>query len=384
MTTQRLNVDGGLRLSGAGTTLVIDTLTGSGRISVSTGATLTASVFSAGGVDITGGTVNTPSAPRNFSITGGTLNLTGGTGITDITGSLFLHGGAIEMIQNGVPADGLGNLHTVEGSVDLGQGTITTAQLDNSGFFNVADEFGLPTNLWVLGDMGNSGTLQAQSGGAITIGGTMSNTGTFGLDTGGTASVYRLSNAGTASFRDGTHLTAQSIWNSGLIGWTNASACVGLLANIGTISINQSTFDASAGCDPFTDGTLTEVISAAGNFGTININGPATLRGMLHVSLGSGYTPSIGQSFDFLDFTPGMLSGTFTGISDSVFNNGGEQWVLSYDYAAGRVILTATGLDILTTPINADAPEPGSIRLIVAGLAALAVLLQACLQAGGG
>ena len=66
--------------------------------------------------------------------------------------------------------------------------------------------------------------------------------------------------------------------------------------------------------------------------------GSVALNGELHVTL-SGYDPPVGQEFKFLTFTPGALSGTFSGVSSN-----GENFVVDYDNSGGYVALVAEGI----------------------------------------
>jgi hypothetical protein len=59
---------------------------------------------------------------------------------------------------------------------------------------------------------------------------------------------------------------------------------------------------------------------------------------LLHPVLLNGFTPTIGESFIFLNSA--SLTGAFSGINNQVFNNGTERWVVTY--GPSQAVLTAT------------------------------------------
>src|SRR4029077_15387200 len=87
-------------------------------------------------------------------------------------------------------------------------------------------------------------------------------------------------------------------------------------------------------------GTLLIDIAGAnsGQFSVLDVLGSAELDGLLHPMLLNGFTPTIGESFTFLDYA--SLTGAFSGIQDAVFNDGTERWVVTYQ--ATDAVLTAT------------------------------------------
>src|SRR4029450_2267956 len=61
-----------------------------------------------------------------------------------------------------------------------------------------------------------------------------------------------------------------------------------------------------------------------GDFSVLNVLGNANLSGFLDPVLLSGFVPTIGDSFIFLNYA--SLTGGFSHILHPVFNNGTEQW----------------------------------------------------------
>ena len=79
----------------------------------------------------------------------------------------------------------------------------------------------------------------------------------------------------------------------------------------------------------------------------------------------NGFTPTIGESFTFLDYV--CLTGAFSGIQNQVFDNGMERWVVTYQ--ATQAVLTATK----------NVPELGStLLLLMLSLVGLATYRQKC------
>ena len=129
-----------------------------------------------------------------------------------------------------------------------------------------------------------------------------------------------------------------------------------------------------AGCDPQTDSPLTEIIESAGIFGVFDYSGPATLGGTLDVELQNGFIPAVGESFEFIQFPADDLSGAFDNITNDLFNNNTEQWVLTYDNADGNVRLTAEAASAAPTP------EPSTMLLIGSGLLLMGCRIRPRLQ----
>jgi autotransporter-associated beta strand protein len=86
-------------------------------------------------------------------------------------------------------------------------------------------------------------------------------------------------------------------------------------------------------------GLLINIAGAnSGQFSLLDVLGSADLHGFLDPVLLDGFTPTIGQSFTFLDYA--SLTGAFSGIHDAVFNDRTERWVVTYH--ATDAVLTAT------------------------------------------
>ncbi len=300
------------------------------------------------------GTLNTAYLPDNHKSIGidGVMNITGGgLGYTDVpVNTSLVVAGMVNVINAGVTTNGLANLATVEGYLYLdlranGPINLSVNSLQApgevalyGGQFSIADSMTVQ-NLSVLGNkLSVAGTLDAESGSYATA--------LFG-DLTSRLEVATLSNHGTS-----------------VLGGT---ACLGSISNGGSLSFaNAAPLDGSAGCNPLTDGTLTEIISDT-SFGYINDSAEVVqFGGLLNVSLANGFVPTVGQSFNIIEFSgPASDGSTFAGVRNPYFNNGTEQWALSY--SSGRVTLTAEAVE----PGSA-APEPGTLALFGTGLIVIA------------
>jgi len=88
----------------------------------------------------------------------------------------------------------------------------------------------------------------------------------------------------------------------------------------------------------------------AADFSVLNILGNANLNGYLDPVLLSGFVPTIGDSFTFLNYT--SLTGEFSHIRHQVFDNGMLQWSVIYE--DNHAILT----------VEQHVPDQGSTFLL--------------------
>ena len=115
---------------------------------------------------------------------------------------------------------------------------------------------------------------------------------------------------------------------------------------IGTLTVNSYT-------QPVGSGRLLIDIAGtgAGEFSVLDVLDIANVNGFLEPVLQTGFIPSIGDQFTFLDY--GSIFGAFR-FQNPVFDNGMERWVVSY--GATDAVLTAT----------ANTPDEASTLLLLA------------------
>lgn len=136
------------------------------------------------------------------------------------------------------------------------------------------------------------------------------------------------------------------------------------------IGVRSGSFTAANGYQQLANGTLDELIAGKTAFGVIDVSGPAGLDGTLDVTLESGFIPTVGDQFAFLDFTPGDLTGTFANFLGQTFDNDLEKWGIEYNNTGGAIVLVAESATTSPTP------EPGSLLLLGTGLLGVAFLIR--------
>ena len=132
----------------------------------------------------------------------------------------------------------------------------------------------------------------------------------------------------------------------------------GTLQPLGTLTINGNLKDLS--------GLFDEFIGSSTN-GVVDVNGNARLgsASALNIELASGFTPFFGETFILMDYF--KLNGDFGNAPSSGFQMDGLNWTIDYDYGGHEIVLDAG------SPVSPTAtPEPGSLLLLVIGLAILA------------
>jgi hypothetical protein len=87
--------------------------------------------------------------------------------------------------------------------------------------------------------------------------------------------------------------------------------------------------------------------NAQSEFDRLSVSGDVSLAGTLQISLINGFTPTLGDSFDILDW--GTLSGTFSTLQLPALGNN-LAWDTSQLYTSGVISVTTV-------------PEPGAAAL---------------------
>ena len=378
----------------ATTTTLIGTITNGGLISLNSGGSLT-DVRLSGDVTLTGGGTLDMSNNTNNRILGTVganrlinvnntiqgsgqigVNLMGFTNqgtvlanqsalLTIDTSSGFtnqgilqsLAGSTLSIIGAGTEFSNFAGTTLTGGSYLIGSGTSTTAtiQFDNADIVTnqatiVMDGSGarILNRNTILNGISNLTTNGAQGDFTIRNGKNLSTNAAF-------------SNAGGVTVGDLSTLTigagAGVFTNSGTLDGTGT--IVGTVINSGSVNPGSSpgtltvngTYNQSAG------GALNIEIASLSSFDQLFVLGQAFLDGTLNVSLLGGYLPSVGDSFQFMQFS--SLTGAFANLNG--LNIGGGLFFSQ--------VVTASGISLV---VGSEVPEPGTWLLLGLGLAAIA------------
>jgi hypothetical protein len=304
------------------------------------------------------------SALANLTTVEGALVLSNGqdTQITPSGGTFTLtgtdggFGGAFLLYRNSTVHIN-GNFDNASGGMAVGDyQQVDASNLYVSGTLTLGS--GTSLQIWGQGAMVSAGSLNVMSGGVLVpftdgtlrVNGDVTNSGCIGYCEGGPAggNTYDIggtfNNTGGFATLAGDQMIAAAVVNSGYM-----SFAAGARLNVGSLTLNPGS-------------GLNIGISGLNSFGMILATGSVALNGELHVTL-YGYNPPVAQEFKFLTFTPGALSGTFSGVSSN-----GENFAVDYENSGGYVALVAEG--------NSSVPEPGSFVLVGSGVLSLAAMAR--------
>ncbi len=350
-----------------------------------------------------GGLVNKGSI---FIAPGTNVGITGPAGVTDIPkgASWFIGGGITGGSQS---QSAFAHLAGIEGSLDVEGSNLPLVlgsngnTIHNSGSFQIGSGFG-DTVVTVLDNLSNSGNLAvAYPGGypypplrqrgssTLNIAGNLTNqaTGTLSVNSRpddtyspSALNVQNLVNYGTANFQFGTASTAQRLENAGTMnigpgGYNGEPSNIGSLA-VGTLKLDKGgvlTVWEMGGLLTVGSGTVPAGFTGYDQFGNgeldlaggeLDVQGPVDLNGTLNIMLGNGPQP-IGAVFTVL--TGGPVTGTFSNIEGDVFDGGRERYLITYG------AFSPYDKDVTLTVESNTTPEPGSVVLVLLGLAGILV-----------
>ena len=271
--------------------------------------------------------------------------------------------GGINKTGNGTLT--LGGTNTYSGTTNIAAGTV---QVGNGGL----------TGTLGSGAVSNSGQLVFNRDGVLSVPNNISGTGTVrqngpGVTDLGGANTY----TGATTVDLGTLRVSGSVSGSAItvnaLGTLGGTGTVGLVTvNGGTIAPGASPGTLSTGNVLFNGGTLSLEFNgnAAGMYDQLNVAGTVTLQSNVALAINFGYTAGVGDTFtivknDLAEAVGGPGLFTFAGnpLNDGdMFSDFGNFTSLTIDYNGGD------GNDVVLAVV----PEPGSLVMLMGGLAVLA------------
>jgi hypothetical protein len=205
----------------------------------------------------------------------------------------------------------------------------------------------------------------SQSGGSTDVSGTLltksyqQSAGTTLIETGGivTANAFNAS-GGTVTVNGILDPTAVEIGSRATL--QGGGLVNGNVFNHGNFMAgtpgSPMTFNINGNYTQNATGIFTEMIGTKGS-GLLNVSGAATLvsGASLDVQLAAGFDPKNGTTYTIMNYS--SEKGTFT-LTDPYFDNGKQEWRVSYGNGGGDdIFLTAEATKVVT-------PEPSTMLLV--------------------
>lgn len=293
----------------------------------------------------------------------GSFTLTGDRNFT--TAAAFANAGKLTISSGSTFTVGGMDSYTQTAGATTVSGTLDSGSVNVSGG-SVLDKGTMTTGSYTqtAGTLTVSGALTASSAGGVTVsGGSVLDTGTINAanykQTAGTTTVNgklvasAVNVSGGSVFGVGT-ITGSIDLTGGLLSPGAASKKAGELTVSGTYAQSGAgTFDVDLG------GTTEET-----QYDVLDITSTATLGGVLNVDLISGFKPTVGETFDIMDYT--SETGTFATLNLPKLT-GGDTWAIRYN--ATDLVLT---VDVPAAAQGAVSASPAKrvSRGLTAGAAA--------------
>ncbi len=249
----------------------------------------------------------------------------------------------MEVLTNKGTIEGAGNIGNGfmglvnSGTIVANQNTPLTIDPSTAGFSNTGKltvNGGSTLNIAGLANsFTDTGTVKVLSGGTLAMGTNLNYAQTKGTTTvDGTLSVARLNSiniqGGTLYGNNGTLDGNFSLSATGVVNPGDGAKKIGDLTIDGTYTQGlKSSLTIDIG------GTTADTA-----YSVLNVTDAASLSGKLVVDLVSGFTPTVGESFDILNY--GSETGTFS-ITTLPKLAGGDTWSISYN--ATDLVLTVDG-----------------------------------------
>jgi hypothetical protein len=268
-------------------------------------------------------------AGDTFKVNGNLTNFSAGTltgGIYDVAGVLQFNGAHIATNAANITLSGAGSQVISDTSANALANFAINA---SAGTFTLAKNQNLTT---AGGSFTNAGTFTINQGSTFTVGGSTFNfTQTGGMST--IDGTLTGSSAGTLSLNGG------SLFGRGTLGYSVTDAATitpgDSSTKTGILTVNNAYTQSPAGVLDIAIGG----VSVGTQYDQLKGKSTASLGGTLNISLISGFTPTIGSTFDIV--SANSLSGAFASVK-GLSINASEHFAISYT-GTGAILTVAAG-----------------------------------------
>ena len=293
------------------------------------------SISNAGNISL-----NSGNNPTELIIGSSNVTLSGG-------GTLTMGNNANNLIFGSAGTNKLTNQETIQGAGNIGDGQMT---LVNSGTINANAGVGQNAlTIQTSGGTTNTGTIEATNGSTLIL--TGASGGNF-TNTGGTIQALNSSSGpSVVALENGVTITGGTLTTTGngIIETPGGhTATLNGVTNTGTYSVNDNSVT-------ILSGTITNTgalqLNSGNNPTDFKISGNVTLSGLngtLNISLISGFVPTIGSTFQILNYS--SETGTFSTVNGLSINSN-EHFTISY-----------LGTDVLLTVVAGPSGSAASGR----------------------